>query len=127
MPLTSVAAAAVASEIRAPAIRRLSMSRPSWSVPSKCFIVPPACHAGGSRLSPRLTASLGYGASQVPKIAATTSRAQQTHVTIGNGGCPPVLADDGNHRSSHGIVLDGVARTACESLIGTTRTLAAAP
>src|SRR4029453_12226490 len=36
-------------DTRAPKISRDSTSRPMWSVPSRCSVLPPAIHAGGRK------------------------------------------------------------------------------
>src|SRR2546421_3175384 len=70
-------------ETRAPKIRRESTSRPTWSVPSRCAVLPPCCHAGGRKRSPSRPTWGSWGAITSAKIARSASTARMVIGTIG--------------------------------------------
>src|SRR5205809_4404184 len=72
-------------ETRAPKINRESTSRPRWSVPSRYFSLPPACHAGGRKRSPSVPTSGLEGAIASAKIAIS---ATATMIAVGMTGKP---------------------------------------
>ena len=63
-------------ETRAPKISRDSTSRPSWSVPSRCSVLPPACQNGGWKRAVRLPTSGLCGARTLAKIAVKRDDAE---------------------------------------------------
>src|SRR5262245_26640370 len=75
--LMSVAARLIISDARAPNMRRLSVSRPSASVPNGWSIVPPA-QTGGARLLSRSCASGLCGAMRPAKIATKATSPSPT-------------------------------------------------
>src|SRR5919197_751208 len=70
-------------ETRAPKISRESTSRPTWSVPSRCSLLPPCCHAGGRKRSPSNPTCGSCGAMKSAKIASTASAVR---MMMGNHG-----------------------------------------
>src|SRR5438874_5304924 len=70
-------------ETRAPKIRRESTSRPTWSVPSRCAVLPPCCHAGGRKRSPSSPTCGSWGATTSAKMA---KKASTPRMTTGNHG-----------------------------------------
>src|SRR5919201_262575 len=72
-------------DTRAPKIRRDRTSRPMWSVPSRCALLPPATHAGGlKRWDSEPTSGL-WGAM---KSAKTAVNVRTTRIRTGNHGRP---------------------------------------
>src|ERR1700738_1734214 len=63
----------ISSDRRVPWIRRDSMSRPTGSVPSMKFAVPPSCHAGGVRVNSRYCSLDGCGDTTSAKTASRMS------------------------------------------------------
>src|SRR6516162_3011870 len=59
------------TETLAPKISRESTSRPSWSVPSRYWVLPPVCQNGGRKRAARLPTSGLWGASTSAKIATS--------------------------------------------------------
>src|SRR2546422_2597591 len=74
-------------DTRAPKISRESTSRPTWSVPSRCAVLPPCCHAGGRKRSPRMPTCGSWGAMTSAKIASSASTRR---MAIGKTGRPSV-------------------------------------
>src|SRR5919201_2838788 len=72
-------------DTRAPKISRESTSRPTWSVPSRCAVLPPCCHAGGRKRSPSSPTCGSCGAITSAKIAST---ANTSTMAIGKIGRP---------------------------------------
>src|SRR5438046_1854802 len=72
-------------DTRAPKISRESTSRPTWSVPSRCAVLPPCCQAGGRKRSPSSPTWGSWGAMKSAKIA---SRASVPRMTMGKAGRP---------------------------------------
>src|ERR1035437_8206988 len=86
------------NEIRAPALMRLSTSRPRLSVPSRCSMLPPSAQAGGLKAAPRSSALGSNGARSSPPIAAAITRAR---ISAGIQGKPLVRAKP-NSRAANG-------------------------
>src|SRR6266550_1148999 len=63
----------IRSDSRVPWIRRDSMSRPTGSVPSMKFAVPPSCHAGGVKVNSRYCSLGGCGDTTSAKTASRMS------------------------------------------------------
>src|SRR5437763_648147 len=59
------------------------MSRPTWSVPSRCVALPPCCHAGGRKRSPSRPTWGSWGTITSAKIARRASTARMVIGTIG--------------------------------------------
>src|SRR5262249_34075604 len=92
-------------DTRAPKISRDSTSRPTWSVPSRCVMLPPCCHAGGRKRSPSSPTCGSCGAMKSAKIAST---ANTSRMLIGNSGRPSRRNDarrPGNVRTAARLTL----------------------
>src|SRR5262245_45021293 len=114
------------SEMRAPWIRRDSMSRPRLSVPRTKRIEPPSAHAGAARTASRNCSFGGYGAITSAKIASsTTSTTTARPITAprfslnasqnarsGRGGAGPSTAPSG---STAAATASG-SRSSCSSM-----------
>src|SRR5215831_14217391 len=83
-------------EIRAPKISRESTSRPSWSVPSRYFTLPPVCQNGGLKRAARLPTSGLWGASTLAKIATS---AIAIRIRVGINGKSPSRKETRRHRN----------------------------
>jgi hypothetical protein len=69
------------NDARAPQMMRLSMSRPSWSVPSGCSQLPPSIHAGGAKRLRKLGSVGSWGAihgANKPMIMTSSSTTPPT-------------------------------------------------
>src|SRR5438270_6280513 len=79
----------------APKIKRDSTSRPSWSVPSRYWVLPPVCQNGGLKRAARLPTSGLWGASTFAKIAM---KATPTRIKVGMKGKSPSRREVRRHR-----------------------------
>ena len=71
-------------DTRAPKISRESTSRPMWSVPSRCAVLPPWIHAGGLKRWPREPISGLWGTTKSANTASSSSVARIAIGIIGN-------------------------------------------
>src|SRR5919204_6604506 len=69
----------------APKISLDSTSRPTWSVPRRCAVLPPCCHAGGRNRSPSNPTCGSCGAMTSAKIASSPNTRR---MVIGTRGRP---------------------------------------
>jgi hypothetical protein len=74
IPPTKIATSETVSETRAPWIRRLRLSRPSLSVPSRLSVEPPTCQTGGRRRLASDPLRGSYGAIWYANTAGMTRR-----------------------------------------------------
>jgi len=129
-PPPAVSASAATSRLtRAPWIKRLRMSRPKWSVPSRYLTLPPSIQAGGSILSRKVWSIGECGASSGAKTAMTTMTEMMTigiHGTraVRRTPAPPrrVSSERQNGRgvsAAAGSALCGRSTTATARLFGT--------
>src|SRR5216684_1528055 len=86
MPANTTAVRPTTIDTRAPKISRDSTSRPSWSVPSRYWVLPPVAQNGGLKRAVRLPISGLCGASW---LANTATRAMPTRITKGIIGTSP--------------------------------------
>src|SRR6266851_618392 len=86
MPANTTAVRPTTIDTRAPKISRDSTSRPSWSVPSRYWVLPPVAQSGGLKRAVRLPISGLCGASW---LANTATRAMPTRITKGIIGTSP--------------------------------------
>src|SRR5437868_4201851 len=86
MPANNTAVRPTTIETRAPKISRDSTSRPSWSVPSRYLVLPPACQNGGLKRAVRLPISGLCGASW---LAKTATKAIAPRMNTGTTGKSP--------------------------------------
>src|SRR2546425_1749367 len=87
-------------DTRAPKISRESTSRPTWSVPSRCAVLPPCCQAGGRKRSPSSPTWGSWGAITSAKIASSASTARMVMGTIGQPSRRKEARRPGNARTA---------------------------
>ena len=97
-------------ETRAPKISRDSTSRPSWSVPSRWFIAPPACQNGGLKRAVRLPTSGLCGARTSAKIAVKAITPRMMIGINGRSPNPRIAERDGSGDVRTMVSLDMLMR-----------------
>src|SRR6266853_1396874 len=101
-------------ETRAPKISRDSTSRPSWSVPSRYWVLPPFTQNGGLNRAVRLPISGLCGANW---LAKTATRAMLTRITKGMIGASPNRAARRAEKRGAPGVCDGSGMTSAGMLM----------
>src|SRR5262249_15662191 len=104
-PATITAVKPTTMETRAPKISRDRMSRPRWSVPSRCSAVPPLCQAGGRKRHARLPTYGTKGASALAKKATKAKRARMRTGTSGKPSSRMKSKRDGRPTASERILM----------------------
>src|SRR6266702_5814068 len=114
IPANTTAVRPTTIETRAPKISRDRTSRPSWSVPSRNWVLPPFTQNGGLNRAVRLPISGLCGASW---LAKTATKAMPTRITSGIIGTSPSRAARRTEKRGASGVCDGSGMTSAGMLM----------
>src|SRR5439155_10856917 len=114
IPANTTAVRPTTIETRAPKISRDRTSRPSWSVPSRNWVLPPFTQNGGLNRAVRLPISGLCGASW---LAKTATKAIPTRITSGIIGTSPSRAARRTEKRGASGVCDGSGMTSAGMLM----------